>query len=60
MRGGRPGEGRGKAWKRAWAQSPDTFPAGHLGESPGLGMESEGAKFDLGFCGLDEALLSLK
>lgn len=53
-RGGGGGE-RKTPFRGAWAWSPDTFPEVHLWESLRLGMGSEGAKSDLGFCGLGDA-----
>lgn len=52
--GGR--EGRGKSRLHRPGLGADTFPAFTSGRAQGLGPGSEGAKFDLGFCGLGDAL----
>lgn len=49
-------EGRGKGRSHRPGLGADTFPALTSGRARGLGPGSEGAKFDVGFCGLGDAL----
>lgn len=55
--GGRRGEGRGRSLLNKPGLGAQTLSQQSTsGRAQGLGMGWEGAKFDLGFCGLGDAL----